>query len=242
MAGFVADALAAVNLAMSTGGKVASEIGNIGRKIEDKAKKVREKVSEAKRRTEHKSSMFNIFKLIGFVLLLGKCFMLLGDLVVKLFKWSFEYIGWFFRYFLIWFFQFTSCSLQKLLALPKCFLWYGLDTIGWIFYLPFRFIFWLLDQIIFSGVNTPTDDLDQDGNRVGSYGGPIVTAEHTMWKYMFQFDNFVHTGMGTGIHLFHFPDSVQETCYFCKIKPLKDSPKFPFKEINKFMKCILTPF
>lgn len=162
--------------------------------------------------------------LIVTVILICKCFFQLGDLIVKLFKFVFAFIAWFFPMFIPWFLQFVTCTISKIMHLPQCFMWYGLDTAGWIFYLPFRLLFWILDEMLFSGKPI------------------IVKAEHDMWESMYKFDNYVHDGLGTGLHLFHFPDSVTKTCYQCKIDNYPPGPTFPFKEIEKFIQCILTPF
>jgi len=154
----------------------------------------------------------------------GKCFFIVGDLFVKLFKFIFLFIGWFISKFIPWFIQFVTCTINKIMSLPQCLLWYGLDTAGWIFYLPFRFIFWIIDQVLFSGKPT------------------ITKAEKSMWEYMYKLDNYVHDGLNTGIHLFKFPNSVTATCYKCKISKFPTAPSFPFKEIEKFIRCILTPF
>lgn len=180
--------------------------------------------SDVQRKLEHEYSMMKVFYLITTLLLIGKCFFLFGDLFVKLFKWTFLFTGWFFSKFIPWFFKFLTCAFSKLMSLPQCLLWYGLDTACWIFYLPFRFMFWILDEILFSGKPT------------------IVAAEHNMWKYMYQLDNYVHDGLKTGIHIFHYPDSVIATCYSCDIDSYPPSPSFPFKAIEKFIQCILTPF
>jgi hypothetical protein len=231
MAGFVSDAFAAINFAIGLGGKIATQLGNVQRKMAEVEQKIQTKLqktrtirNEMKRKVDHIFSMKKIFYLISSVLLIGKCFFQFGDLVINIFKWSFSFTGWFFSRYIPWFLQFVSCTFQKIMHLPKCFMWYGLETAGWIFYLPFRFLFWLLDEILFSGVSTITD------------------AEHTFWKYLVELDNTIHDGLGTGIHIVHFPDSVIETCYTCKIDAYPPGPQFPYNQIQKFIKCVLTPF
>ena len=97
--------------------------------------------------------------------------------------------------------------------LPKCILWYGLDTLGWIIYLPFRFAFWTLDYFLSIGA---------------------TEKEHQFWNFLDEIDYFVHgpnnnwfmddyanknppnpdpNSMNLGFHLIHFPDSVMETCF-----------------------------
>ena len=181
-------------------------------------------VNEVQRTVDHAYQMVRIFYLITTIVLICKCFFQFGDLIKKIFYFFFDFIGWFFPKFIPWFMQFVSCTISKIMHLPQCFLWYGLDTAGWIFYLPFRLLFWILDEMLFSGIPT------------------ITKGEHDLWKYMYEFDNYIHDGLKTGIHLFHFPDSVTNTCYQCKIANYPPGPTFPIKAIEKFIECILTPF
>jgi hypothetical protein len=50
--------------------------------------------------------------------------------------------------FLPWTIRIIMVIAEKIGKFPKCFLWYLLDIVGWIIYLPFRFLFWLIDSIL----------------------------------------------------------------------------------------------
>ena len=98
--------------------------------------------------------------------------------------------------------------------LTKCALWYTLDTMGWIIYLPFRIVFWSLDYLI------PTLK--------------ITDKEHKAWDFLNSIDYFLHgpndnefmyqyedkspqnpdpNSLNLGFHIIHFPNSVIQTCY-----------------------------
>jgi|Laugresbdmm110sn_1035088.scaffolds.fasta_scaffold24883_3 hypothetical protein len=134
----------------------------------------------------------------------------------------------------------------KVISLPKCFLWYFLDTAGWIMYLPFRFIFWAIDWLL----------------KIG-----LVKAEIKAWDFMDQIDYFVHgrpkdnyfmyqykpssnttdsdgkplvngkdpNTLQLGFHIIHFPDSVMYQCYAITPFSLWNFPPFPMKNFNKLM-------
>jgi len=113
-----------------------------------------------------------------------------------------------------------AISISKL---PKCFLWYALDTMGWIIYLPFRFVFWVLDYFI------PEIKMTE--------------KEHKGWDFLDEIDYFLHGPNGNWFmdqyadksppnpdpdslnlefHVIHFPNSVMETCYSISPYSLKE--------------------
>jgi len=47
--------------------------------------------------------------------------------------------------------------------------------------------------------------------------------------------------MNLGFHIFHFPNSVMETCYSATGFKLADLDPYPMDIFNDFMKCILSP-
>jgi hypothetical protein len=118
--------------------------------------------------------------------------------------------------------------------LPKCILWYALDTLGWIIYLPFRFAFWTLDFLRYSLGMT---------NKKDKYW--ITDKEHEFWNFLDEIDYFVHgpkdnwfidhyvnkhppipdpNSMNLGFHLIHFPDSVMEKCFAINPFSLRSCP------------------
>jgi hypothetical protein len=132
----------------------------------------------------------------------------------------------------------------SIMNIPKCILWYALDTIGWILYLPFRFTFWSLDYLFNIG---------------------ITDKEHKIWNFLDEIDYFVHgpvgnwfiyqyadqsvkgpdpNSMNLGLHIIHFPNSVMETCFsispysLAKCKGAEDV----MKKFNDFIACATNPF
>ena len=137
-------------------------------------------------------NLFNKLKflqIIGFIVIIGKCIFKFLQFVIDFGKWSFDFIKWLFipwpahlmnpgkrdskveAGFTPWLIRFVMTTVYKITHFPKCFLWYALDTGGWIFYLPFRFIFWLFDFILNVG---------------------MVKAEHDVWCFLDDIDYFLH--------------------------------------------------
>jgi len=48
--------------------------------------------------------------------------------------------------------------------------------------------------------------------------------------------------LNLGFHIFHFPNSVMETCYSATGYKLADLDSYPIDDFNKFLKCISNPF
>lgn len=149
----------------------------------------------------------NIRKLIDDVKTIIRCLEAFFKFVGELLKFSFNISAWFFTEFIPWLGQYLECALDKIISLPKCFLWYTLDTISYILYLPVRFGFWLIDSMLNIG---------------------IQKIEKDIWCFLDDIDKFIHDsgndGLGTGIHIIHFPDSVMQKCYQCKASSF---PKLP---------------
>ena len=198
--------------------------------------------------------------LVTFIIAIGKCFFKWLGAVVSFWTWFGYFIVWVFypwppgvfdfksEYnvtagFIPWFVRFVICSSYKIVSFPKCFLWYGLDIVGWIFYLPFRFLFWLVDSILDMG---------------------LVKLEKDTWCFLNDLDYFLHgpednyfmfqyTGeyknapvpdpesLNTGYHIIHFPDSVMEKCYALNYYGLADLPNFPLDKLMAAIKCALNP-
>jgi hypothetical protein len=114
--------------------------------------------------------------------------------VVALSVYSSNVVIWSFTYFLPWLGQYFECIFQKIISLPKCFIWYWLQCVGWVMYLPFRIMFWCFGMEQF--VNT------------------------YFWSSLEKIDKYIYDGLYTKIHIIHFPDSVMKKCYYCNIKPI----------------------
>jgi hypothetical protein len=147
------------------------------------------------------SDITNIFNTIN---TLFDCTLAFFNFVIVLFLYIGDFTTWIFIYFFPWLGQYFECALQKIIYLPKCFLWYALDCMSWIIYLPFRIIFWLLDYIFNLGIEDFVHDY--------------------FWCLLEDLDKFIHddgeNNLGTGFHIIHFQDSVMETCYNCNIQSI----------------------
>lgn len=215
------------------------------------------------------------FQIIAFIIIIGKCIFAAFNFVIKFLIWLFkDFILWVFMgdvtawktlmkpkrddgrikaCLLCWLIRYIIVIAYKVTTFPKCFLWYFLDTAGWIIYLPFRFIFWLIDWLLSVG---------------------LVSAEHKSWDFLDQIDYFVHgkphdnyfmyqykpsddnvdsdgkpltngkdpNTMGLGFHIIHFPDSVMFQCYSINPFSLMNFPPFPMKEFIAFVACLMSPF
>ena len=240
MAGFLADALALPGLIMSQIGNVFTQIGDF-------------------------VSKYMMFNIIGIVIIIGKCIFAAIMFVVAFFIWIFSFILWLIMPFpkqlmmpkrgdekedagfIWWLIRYIIVVVYKVINLPKCFIWYFVDTAAWTMYLPFRFVFWCID--LFLGLG-------------------IVKAEHKAWDFFNQIDYFIHgkpnvnwfefqysgkrrsvdkNGVeagtfGPGAHIIHFPDSVMRLCYSISPYRLAKLKPFPMKEFIAFMKCAMNPF
>jgi hypothetical protein len=206
-------------------------------------------------------------ELIAFVVIIGKCLFKLLTFVIDLGRWTFDFLQWLVlpwpaslmtpgkkdstaqAGFIPWLIRFVMTTVYKIVHFPKCFLWYALDTAGWIFYLPFRFLFWLVDSILDLG---------------------IIKKEHDAWCFLDDIDYYLHgpidnefldqyedsaeitklhdakqedpDSMNLGFHFIHFPDTVMQTCYQVNNYSLANLKSFPMKSFLSFMKCAMSPF
>jgi len=214
-------------------------------------------------------SSISFLAVIGMIVIIGKCIFSAFNFVIKFCIWLFkDFILWLVTYpvgtivfvpkrgeekvragFIWWLIRYIIVVVMKIIRLPKCFLWYFLDTAGWVLYLPFRFVFWMMDWLM--------------------GGKQIVTAEHKAWDLLGQIDYFLHgrprdnyfmyqydpnpapkldekghdvDTMKMGFHIIHFPDSVMFQCYSISPYKLAKLAPFPMKEFMAFMKCAVNPF
>jgi len=224
------------------------------------------------------SQVISAIEIIGFIVIIGKCIFAAFNLVWALLQWFGYFMKWLFdpwpphfmtpqigdeeQYvgFICWLVRYIIVIFYKITALPKCFLWYFLDTAGWILYLPFRFIFWLIDWMM--SMNTLQD------------------SEKKAWRFLDEIDYFLHgkprdnyfiyqyapygkgknnkevdgegkpinqdgkdpNSLNLGFHIIHFPDSVMYQCYSIVPFALAKGPKFPVDEISDFFSCVMNPF
>jgi hypothetical protein len=133
-------------------------------------------------------SIKNFFtKTLGtfFTKTIGGAFKALGKYILRFLIWMWKVIRW----IGLW----LICGFNKILRLPQCFLWYFLEFVGFVVYLPFRILFALID-LIYPGFNKIVYDF---------------------WCFLYRLDNSVYSA--TGFHFMHYPDEIIETCYRCKV-------------------------
>jgi len=106
------------------------------------------------------------------------------------------------------------CGLMGIINLPKCFLWYLLEWIGWVFYLPWRFLFFLMDGAANAII----------GKKV------VVDFEHKVWCFLEEMDKYIHKRYK--MHIIHYPDSVVEKCYTCRMPKFPSLPAFPEEALD----------
>lgn len=85
-----------------------------------------------------------------------------------------------------------KCTIRLVISIPKCFLYYMLDILGFMFYLPFSLLFWIL------------------GAR---------KQEKQIWKGIYKIDSMIYNQ--SGYHIFHYSNSIMNKCYRCKPKKAK---------------------
>ena len=154
----------------------------------------------------------NVLSIFNMVTNIFNCIFKFFNFIGVFVSYCVSFITWIIIDFTPWIGQYIECAFTKIINIPKCFFWYLLDAIIFTLCIPFRFIFW------FIGLQ----------NVLSNY----------VWKPLENINSYIHDN--TGIHIIHFPDSVTEKCYICKINPIKKKMP-PFCELLKayreFMSC-----
>jgi len=215
----------------------------------------------------------SFIQVIGIIVMIGKCVFAAFSFVIQFTMWIFDFLKWLIIPwpsgfldpkksdlgeevgFFCWLIRYIIVIAYKITSLPKCFLWYFLDTAGWILYLPFGFVFWLLDYML--SIDT------------------FETNEKKFWYFLDEIDYFLHgkprdnwfmyqyrisdenvdsngdpigkdgndpTALNLGIHIIHFPDSVMNQCYSLSPYSLAKLKSFPIDAFQAFMSCAMNPF
>lgn len=107
-------------------------------------------------------------------------------------KDSFYDIGTLIEYSGVFVFTYLECGVQFIKNLHNCILYYSLQAIGQIFYMPIRFMLFLCY----------------------SAGLDLYSSETSFWNYVEWFDGIIFKYMG--FHFSHFPKSVRNQCYNCR--------------------------
>ena len=87
---------------------------------------------------------------------------------------------------------YIKCAIKLIINLPKCLLYYGLDTLGFIFYLPFSILFWIFGA---------------------------KKQERLVWRGIDKIDKAIYNQ--SGYHIFHYSESIMNKCYRCIPKKAK---------------------
>tara|TARA_A100001015_G_scaffold318496_1_gene438565 strand:+ start:3030 stop:3509 length:480 start_codon:yes stop_codon:yes gene_type:complete len=89
---------------------------------------------------------------------------------------------------------FVKCTIKMIVNFPQCFIYYLLEIIGNVLYLPIMLIVW-------------------------AFG--MREIEISMWKMVRDFDNLVNSV--AGFYLFKYSNSILNKCYRCKNKKAKST-------------------
>lgn len=113
--------------------------------------------------------------------------------IFKKIKAFFDYLGKFFK----WFGDIIKCSIETLIGLPNCIMFYLFDLfIG------------TIAMII---------------RMLTSFSPALVKARQTTWKIVTKIDNMVNKV--AGIRFTEYPKSILKKCYKCKNKKMPKMPK-----------------
>jgi hypothetical protein len=104
---------------------------------------------------------------------------------VKAIKQFFEWLG-----------AGVKCGVQKIKSLRECMIWYLIEIIGKIFYLPFF--------LLFLFIRAMTD----------------VNIESIIWNVIGIVDTYINSLVG--FHVIYFPQYIIEKCYVCRIRNFPD--------------------
>lgn len=105
---------------------------------------------------------------------------------------SFDNIGDLLKYCSLFVFSYIECGVRMIQNLHNCILYYALQSIGQIIYLPIRFYIWIFSM---AGIDlTPTETI--------------------IWNYIEWFDGVVFKYMK--FHFAHYPRNIRDQCYNCK--------------------------
>lgn len=94
--------------------------------------------------------------------------------------------------FFEWLGDSVKCGVEKIKTLRECMLWYLIEIVGKIFYLPFFLLF------LFIRATTQ------------------INIEDMLWNIVGIIDTYINSLIG--FHVIYFPQDIIEKCYVCKIR------------------------
>ena len=97
-------------------------------------------------------------------------------------------------YLVRWIVDHVICGMKLIFTLPTCIIFYAINLIGQILYLPFRLVFYVLH--FWFGFKS------------------IYRYEKKFWKYVEEADEWFFINVG-GFHFAHWPKSIRSKCFSC---------------------------
>lgn len=104
----------------------------------------------------------------------------------------------------VWIVRVIDVLIYRLFHIKDCFLWYTLEIIGFILYVPMEFIVWLFC---------------------------LKSLEKSFWKLVDDFDCMIEAIIG--FHIFHYSDTILKKCYSKKFPPVPYAA-IPFEGEGEF--------
>jgi hypothetical protein len=236
--------------------------------VEEVKTEIQQSISFVDQMISKMMSVAYFTEIIGIIVMIGLCVYHAFSFFIEFFTWIFYFLKWLIlpwpadflnphkddvnikAGFICWLIRYIIVIAYKVTSLPKCFLWYFLDTAGWVIYLPFKFVFWLLDWLL--------------------GGKTFESGEKNVWYFLDEIDYFLHgkpkdnyfmfqydpreappvldasgndvDAMNLGFHIIHFPDSVMYQCYSINPYSLANLAPFPVSAFQAFIKCATNPF
>jgi hypothetical protein len=142
--------------------KINARINSIKQNIQIEAQRLKAEFEEKKK------SMFTFRRFFKYCLLLVMLSSKIGRWVIKT----------------------TSIILLRISNLKSCFLWYALEIIGWILYIPMEFVVWFFC---------------------------LQTMEENLWVMVKEADCFIHGIMG--FHVFYYSEHIRKKCFVPRLPP-----------------------
>ena len=105
--------------------------------------------------------------------------------------------------------SYLDCGTKMITNLGDCFIFYILEVIGQILYLPIRIILWIL--ITFLSVN-------------------LYESEKDTWNSIYKFNDTLYPYIN--FHIAHYPESIREKCYSC-VRLRNEVIKFKGNQVDK---------
>lgn len=116
-------------------------------------------------------------------------------------------------------FSYLDCIKQFTFNLYKCILWYGVDILGKLMYLPISIGLLICKYVL---------NVD------------LYSAEAGLWNFLEYYNGLIRNLIG--VHVIHFPDDVRKDCYICKTlkgNVISTQGKYINKTFNEIIPGIL---